>query len=127
MDIFKLFFDHDKPLDNLTARNNDESQKGSESSLQDFLSAASTYSRFYLMGTRLREEKLGLNRLNKFDQLLDCLNTVFDGFSIYSPSGMQAQPSDDIKQLPPGSAIILSKEPELDVSFELNQLITNSG
>jgi hypothetical protein len=124
MDIFKLFFDHDKPLDTLTSHNNDELKKKTDSSFEDFLSPTSTYSRFYLMGTRPDEEKFGLNQLEKFDQILDGLNAVFDGFSIYSSIGMKAHLSDNIKQLPPDSAIILSEEKELDVSAELNQLIS---
>jgi hypothetical protein len=118
MDIFKLFYDHDQRLDNLSG--DDKTRNEGGASLEDFLSPTPTFSRFYLTGTRLQEDKFGINKLEKCNQILEKLNSVFSDASIHLPSGTPVHLSQAIEQLLPESAIIISKGEGTDV--DLGQL-----
>ncbi len=94
MDIFKLFFHHDLRLDQLTEQ---ESQV-EEGTLEDFMTPTLTFSRFYLTGTLLDEEKIGLDRLENYPSILQQLDRAF------------------------GSYEKISGDPESSISAQLEQL-----
>lgn len=78
MDIFKLFFNHDLRLDKLAKRNaNKTKEEEVEATLEDFMQPDPTYSKFYITGTHLDQEKFGINVLSKSDEILDNLSSTF--------------------------------------------------
>lgn len=87
MDIFKLFFNRDQRLDKLAKRNANKTKEEKEASLEDFMKPEPTYSKFYITGTKLEEEKFGLNTLKKSAEILDQLDGVLQNSTIYSAAG----------------------------------------
>ncbi len=125
MDLFKLFYNHDQRLDNLSRSNDKTKGNGQESSLQDFLSPTPIYSSFYLMGTHFPEEKIGLNRLEKYDQIVDCLQNIFEDQNLQPSTKADSGLVENIKQMAVGSAIILSRNKESVNSEFVHQVITD--
>lgn len=87
MDIFKLFFNHDQRLDKLAKRNVNKTKEEKEASLKDFMKPDPTYSKFYITGTKLEEEKFGINTLKKSSEILDQFDAVFQNSTIYTAAG----------------------------------------
>ena len=113
MDIFKLFFEHDLRLDKLAKRNANKTEEEIEAGLADFMKPTPTYSKFYLTGTRLKEEKFGINILEKWETIATKLDEVFRDKVIHienriCPSIREAVDSAEI-----GDAIVLSPNNEL--------------
>ncbi len=78
MHLFKLLFEHDMLLEQLSAPG-DVHKPAKESSLEDFMKPVPTYSRFYLTATRLGDDpKFGLNVLPDFRQLVYDLQIALD-------------------------------------------------
>tara|TARA_R100001143_G_scaffold37173_1_gene34705 strand:+ start:54020 stop:54679 length:660 start_codon:yes stop_codon:yes gene_type:complete len=84
MDIFKLIYEHDLRLDNLRVRHLDRDTQQVGSSIEDFLKPDPTYSKFYITGTALSEPTFGLNRLQKYDEVLDALAEGLSDYQIFS-------------------------------------------
>lgn len=74
MDIFKLIYEHDLRLDDLRARHLDRDTQQVGSSIEEFLKPDPTYSKFYITGTQLSEKTFGLNRLHKYEEVLEALS-----------------------------------------------------
>lgn len=109
MDIFKLFFDHDMRLDKPVARDEEED---AQARLKDFMTPTPTFSKFYLTGTRLDENKFGLNCIAKYPEILDKLDTVFDDDSIHSVDKKFDSLSAAVREVPVGHPILIAKESE---------------
>lgn len=115
MDIFKLFFNHDQRLDKLAKRNANKTPEEVEATLADFMKPDPTYSKFYITGTRLEEEKFGLNTLKKSSAIISQLDNIFESKNIYTSTGSfdsipKALPATDI-----GSVMIISAgNPKVD-------------
>lgn len=84
MDIFKLIFEHDLRLDSLRARHLDRDSQQVSSSIEEFLRPDPTYSKFYITGTQLSEPTFGLNRLQKYENVVIALSEGLSDFQIYS-------------------------------------------
>lgn len=82
-DIFKLFFEHDMRLDELRARHTDRSTQEVSNSIEAFLKPDPTYSKFYLTGTVLPEQKFGLNQLQHYDDLLEALSNAMSDYQLF--------------------------------------------
>jgi hypothetical protein len=123
MDLFKLFYNHDQPLDILSRDRDSSNNEDKESTLQDFMSPTFTFSSFYLMGTRFPEEKIGLDQLDKFNQILAGLQEVFENQTIQSTAGVNAELTETIKEIPNGSAIILKNNNESGNNIASKQFI----
>lgn len=115
MDIFKLFFNHDQRLDKLAKRNANKTKEEIEATLQDFMRPTPTFSKFYLTGTRLEDEKFGLNQLNKFHLFLLKLDETFAKFYIRTTSGNVNSISEGIKTISIGQALLISKDKDTSV------------
>jgi hypothetical protein len=83
MDIFKLIFEHDLRLDNLRERHLDRENQQVSSSIEQFLKPDPTYSKFYITGTQLTEPTFGLNRLQKYQDVVAALTEGLREFQIY--------------------------------------------
>ncbi len=118
MDIFKFFFDHDLRLDETVERSSK-----SEATLEDFMSPSPTFSKFYLTGTRLDENKFGLNCLSKYDSVTEKLDTVFDEFTVYTFDRKSSSFSGAVEAISVGQPMLLSKDEEPEAN--LNSLTVN--
>lgn len=75
MDIFKLIFEHDLTLEQLSG-NHDPRRRGAAdapSTIEQFLRPEPTFCRYYFTGTRFPENHFGLNSLSHAHELLDTL------------------------------------------------------
>jgi hypothetical protein len=119
MDIFKLFFNHDQRLDKLAKRNANKTkeEKEQQSSLEDFMKPDLTYSKFYITGTRLEDERFGLNTLEKVKEVLDQLGSVFDDKAIYSSHQSYHTLSTAVANTEIGQALVISGQRD-DYNFD---------
>lgn len=118
MDIFKLFFEHDLRLDKLAKRNANKTEEEVEASLADFMKPTPTYSKFYLTGTRLKEEEFGINILEHWDDILAKLEQVFEKHYLQVNGESFNSLSKSINRAKTGDAILISstKETEVDTA-----------
>lgn len=110
MDIFKLFFNNDQRLDELAKRNANKTKEEVEATLSDFMTPTPTFSKFYITGTRLYEEKFGLNQLEKYELILEKLNKVFTNQHISNADSVFTNLSGAIEKTGIGQAIIISED-----------------
>lgn len=111
MDIFKLFFEHDLRLDDLSDRNTGKEPR-TGSSIEDFMKPDPTYSKFYLTGTRLQEKQFGLNILKKYPEIEERMEEIFKDAKFASAKGSHATLSDALEELSVGEAVLISGEPD---------------
>lgn len=111
MDIFKLFFEHDLRLDQLDQRNTGDSPR-TGASIEDFMKPDPTYSRFYFTGSRLVDEKFGLNVLENYSEIEQKLDRIFEDFDMVSSNGHHSKLSEAIEKNAIGEAIFISKNEE---------------
>src|SRR5699024_5820337 len=122
MDIFKLFFDHDLRLDKTVERNN---RSGStEDSLEDFMSPTPVFSKFYITGTALEDEKFGLNCLAKYPAIFEKLDEIFEAKSISSEQASFNSLSDAVQNVSIGFPVIISNQDKA-VETELSSLVVD--
>lgn len=141
-DIFKLVFEHDLRLDDLRERSRGGNRDAKGSSLEEFLKPDPTYSKFYLTGTELNEEKFGLNRLKGFpavrgalQQLVGEQNLILNGnlhkldyFLDHSEFGVPAVITKSDHTLADFSALTLDKESNIGHrKEELREVLQEGG
>lgn len=119
MDIFKLFFNHDQRLDKLAKRNANKTAEEKQASLEDFMAPDPTYSKFYLTGTKLENERFGINTINKTNQILHGLNNIFSDRTIYTTKGAFNSLPKAISEVEIGQALIISTE---DYNYDIDTL-----
>lgn len=86
MDIFKLIYEHDLRLDALKERHLDRSEQETSSSLEDFLKPDPTYSKLYITGTDLEDQKFGLNCLKKYQKVVEAVELALNGKYLFLDS-----------------------------------------
>lgn len=105
MDLFKLFFEHDLPLNAFSER--DTGRSGStEMSLEDFMKPMPTYSKFYLTGTRLDDERFGLSALDRYKNLLEKLDEIFEDYHLLVSEGEVERFTQVFENLAPGDCAV---------------------
>lgn len=112
MDIFKLFFEHDLRLDKLAKRNANKTKEEIEAGLADFMKPTPTYSKFYMTGTRLKEEKFGIDTLAKWENIIDQLDEVFGENFIFAGNELMPSIKEALKHTSIGEAILISPQDE---------------
>lgn len=127
MDIFKLFFNHDQRLDKLAKRNANKTKEEVEATLQDFMKPTPTFSKFYITGTRLHEEKFGINQLEKYDLILEKLDDIFSEKHISNAGTAFPQLSDAIANTTIGQAIVISEEEDPNFNHKKLQVDNESN
>lgn len=110
MDIFKLFFNHDQRLDKLAKRNANKTEKEIEATLDDFMRPDPTYSKFYLTGTRLEDERFGINTLSNAKEVINRLDEVFTNRSLHTANGIFDTLPNALDTTDIGEAVIISGE-----------------
>ncbi|MFO7848036.1 MAG: hypothetical protein R6V27_15835 [Balneolaceae bacterium] len=126
MDIFKLIFEHDQRLDTLRERHTDRATQDISSSIEDFLSPDPTYSKFYLTGTRLKENQFGLSTLNSFSGLLNELERIFSDYHTHSLKNVPSL-NEAVTQFDIGEPIILSEKDQVLWNLEELTIDKNSN
>lgn len=118
MDIFKLFFDHDLRLDKLEKRNANKTEAEIEAGLAEFMKPIPTYSKFYLSGTRLKEEEFGLNVIEQWDYVLHKLEELFADYTIHLNNEVYASFSKALEHAQTGDAIVLTTQEGLHINTD---------
>lgn len=119
MDIFKLFFDHDLRLDKLAKRNANKTEAEIKAGLAEFMKPIPTYSKFYLSGTRLKEEQFGVNVIEQWESVLNKLEGLFKDRYIHLGSDTFNSFSQALDNAKTGDAMVLSKQKEFDMNTSL--------
>lgn len=124
MDIFKLFFDHDLRLDKTIERNAGKNDDSAKSSIQDFLSPIPTYSKFYLTGTVLEENRFGLNCLSRYHELIKKLDTAFNDKDIHSIHQDFSSFTKAVQEIAIGHPILISSKNQ-SIKTDLRSLVVD--
>ncbi|TYP91687.1 hypothetical protein LX73_2511 [Fodinibius salinus] len=127
MDIFKLFFNHDQRLDKLAKRNANKTQEEIEASLDDFMEPDLTYSKFYITGTRLKDEQFGLSTLSKYETVIEQLNRAFEDHTIYTNSGSKPSLNQAIETIAIGEVLVISKSRNQEYNFDTLEIDEESN
>ncbi|MEX2478499.1 MAG: hypothetical protein WD357_08685 [Gracilimonas sp.] len=126
-DIFKLIFHHDQRLDKLAERNTRENPKKMETSLEDFMKPDPTYSKFYLTGTDLADERFGLNVLSAYQEVINALEVAFSGKKIFTHKTQFPSLQKAILDMELGEVIILSNKKEINFDISTLHVDVNSN
>ncbi|MEX0608483.1 MAG: hypothetical protein WD016_03380 [Balneolaceae bacterium] len=117
-DIFKLIFEHDLRLDELAKRNANKTPEEIEASLADFMKPDPTYSKFYLTGTDLKDQRFGINILNAYRNILDALGEAFPK-KFYTAEKSFNSLFEAVESIKTGEVVVVSSDnesPELDIT-----------
>lgn len=125
--IFKLIFQHDQRLDKLAERNTRDNPKKMESSLEDFMKPDPTYSKFYLTGTDLANERFGLNMLSAYEEVIAALETAFPDKNIFTHKTQFPSLQKAIQDLELGEVLILSDKEEIEFDISTLHIDVNSN
>lgn len=125
--IFKLIFQHDQRLDKLAERNTRENPKEMESTLEDFMKPDPTYSKFYLTGTDLENERFGLDQISGYEKIIAALEKAFSEKNVFSHHGKEDSISKAVQSLKPGEVFVLTDEEEIGLDIETLHIDTNSN
>lgn len=127
MDIFKLIFHHDQRLDKLAERNTRENPKKMESTIEDFMKPDPTYSKFYLTGTDLAQERFGLNMISGYKKIIEALELAFSDKKVFTAHGKMDSIGSAIEKLEFGEVLVLTDTDEIDLDMESLHIDTNSN
>ena len=126
-DIFKLIFQHDQRLDKLAERNTRENPKKMESTLADFMKPDPTYSKIYLTGTDLENERFGLNMLSAYDEIIAALEIAFPDKNIFTYKTQFPSIQKAIHDLEFGEVFILTSKGEVALNISALHIDVNSN
>ena len=115
-DIFKLIFEHDLRLDKLRERQIKRNIEEKGSSLDDFLKPDPTYSKFYITGTQLQEQKFGLNTLSHFPAVRHALHQIADDRNIIV-DGVNQTLDYFLDEVEPGVPAVMSTREQTEANF----------
>lgn len=127
MDIFKLIFEHDLRLDQLAKRNANKSSEEVEATLADFMKPDPTYSKFYLTGTDLHNERFGIDNLNAYPRIINALEEAFQQKSFLTTKGSFRSLKEAIDSLQLGEVVILADEKGTDFEIKSIHIDNNSN
>jgi hypothetical protein len=107
MDIVKLIFEHDLLLEKISGNSDPRNEEKQSYSLEDFMKPIPTYSRFYLTGTDLDNQRFGINCLKKIDNIITTLSNVFEECMFTTNRGKTfSRLSDALNEINIGDSII---------------------
>ena len=109
MDIFKLIFEHDLRLEQLSGNHDPRQERKRPSTLEEFMKPVQTYSSFYLTGTRFPEQHFGLNALEHYSALMSTFANSMHVEEVFTPG--DAYPLDNLAALAkPGQTFTTQKD-----------------
>lgn len=94
--------------------------------IEDFMKPDPTYSKFYFTGTRLTEEQFGLNKLDRFDEVIASLNSALSSYRCFTVDGKKPL-TKAIDDVPIGEAMVLTKENSHSWNLKELSIDTNSN
>ncbi|MCP9290835.1 hypothetical protein [Gracilimonas sediminicola] len=126
-DIFKLFFHHDQRLDKLPERTPNKKSDEMESTLEDFMKPDPTYSKFYLTGTDLAQERFGLNMISGYEKVIAALEKAFPDENVFTANGKATSISNAVSVLELGEVFVLAGAESTDLDIESLHIDINSN
>lgn len=116
--IFKLIFEHDLRLDELSERNTELKKNETEAALADFMKPDPTYSKFYLSGTDLKNERFGLNVLSAYSKIIDAIEQAFPNKIRLTAAGHEGSLHQIIETLETGQVVVFTdvEAPDFDAA-----------
>lgn len=118
MDIFKLIFEHDLRLDNLRKRHTEGDSQNPTLSIEEFMKPDPTYSKFYFAGTRIDLEEFGLSRLDRFDAIVEKLQTGLTGYRFFTEKGEHTELNQLFSEIDIWQAALLTRQEKPVGDFE---------
>ncbi len=125
--IFKLIFNHDQRLDKLAERSTRDHPQQMESTLEDFMKPDPTYSKFYLTGTDLDNERFGLNVLSAYDEIIKALDAAFSTKNIFTHQAKYTSISKALQDLNVGENLALTDKNEVNLDLTALHVNTDSN
>lgn len=125
MDLFKLFFEHDLLLDQLSSNEDPRKANRRPSSLEEFLKPSQTYSRFYFTGTTLPDFHFGLNTLKSYPKVIDVLSGLFDRHQVILNGEAKTSLKEAVVASHPGDTILF--EPKDSIDYNTSNEIFDSS
>jgi len=104
-DLLKLIFHHDQRMEQLAPDAIDNSDP-----LAMFTKPDPTYSTLYFSGTSLEAEILGLNKLQRYRQIVEAIGEGFNANSYQTSSGKTATLSDALSSIEINDMILITDE-----------------
>lgn len=98
-----------------------------ESTLEDFMTPDPTYSKFYLTGTDLKNERFGLNLLEGYEKIIGALEKAFENRNIFTAESKQDSISGAIESLELGKVFVLTSKDEIELDIESLHIDVNSN
>jgi hypothetical protein len=98
-----------------------------ETTLEDFMKPDPTYSKFYLSGTDLENERFGLNMLSSYDEIIEALDTAFKAKNIFTHKTAYSSIDKAIQDLKVGEVFILTDEDEVNLDLTTLHIDSNSN
>ncbi|MGN8224929.1 hypothetical protein [Gracilimonas sp. BCB1] len=126
-DIFKLFFHHDQRLDKLAERTPNKKSNEMESSLEDFMKPDPTYSKLYLTGTDLAQERFGLNMISGYEKVIEALEKAFSDKIVFTAKGRTDSISKAVADLELGEVFVLSDKESTEIDIQSLHIDINSN
>lgn len=109
MDLFKLIFEHDLRLEQLSGNHDPRQERKRASTLEEFMKPVQTYSSFYLTGTHFPEQHFGLNALEHYSVLMSAFASSLNIKEVFTPE--DAYPLDNLPALArPGQTFTTNKD-----------------
>lgn len=111
MDIFKLIFEHDILLEHLAGTEDPRHTAKKELDLEAFLKPVPTYTKYYLTGSRVAENRFGLSVLHHFPEICDTLAKMFSDRTIHYSGNIIAADnfSELLQSLQPNEHLLISQ------------------
>ncbi|MEX0928704.1 MAG: hypothetical protein WD266_11625 [Balneolales bacterium] len=126
MDIFKLIFEHDLLLEELSVSGDSRNKAKPELSLDDFMKPIPSYCRYYFSGTRLKENEYGLTTLRKKAKVYEGIQNALGETRLWARNGRNYGSIAEAMKTGGLSVVVASgTRPEADLqTLEIND---NSG
>ena len=124
MDIFKLIFEHDITLEQLSDNHDPRRRAAAEapSTIEQFLRPEPAFCRYYFTGTRFPENHFGLNRLSHAEALLHTLVHTLAPTHWHDESGTLCDNlARDLFQCPPQCLFISGENSNSELRGALRQ------
>ncbi len=125
--IFKLLFEHDLRLEQLSGIDEGERDNPRRpSSLEEFMKPVQTYSRFYLSGTLLDQHTFGLSALEQWPDILNRLWDALGNPEIITSPGSRPISSSALNPewFQPGAVLVTSKDTPFEADHTANRLFS---
>lgn len=119
MDVFKLFFEHDLRLEQVSGDINSRDELKRPSTLEEFMKPVQTYSRFYLTGTLFPTQEFGFDRLKHKEAVYQALDSALGNPNLYTPEIPRAGLPELIDSFQPGETYIVGLPDKPDIYNKL--------